>query len=216
MRIEDDPNCAETDRTSAQRKDPAIGGLAEEDSSSVDFKRVQSVDKDVRFVKKVLGVACVYVLAENADIAIWVDIMNDLCENIDLRSPESRASRAILAIHVGDVENVWIGNCKTLDTEPSKGDTVNATDTPKSCYGNTAITQSLLLLRADQTAIPNERLVVRPANPIGGGRDGRERNRRGHHVGKQWKSEIGGHGCGSLCLWYPSPQWWWTFVILPK
>ena len=83
-----------------------------------------------------------------------------LGHDLDFVAAQAADGGAGLAVEVGDLKRIRVGDGELADAEPRQGREVNAADAAHADDGDAAVAQRLLLLRIDQAQVAGKCLFI--------------------------------------------------------
>lgn len=121
---------------------------------------IEAIDIDIDIAQEVVDILRRHALRERSQLDLGIDVTRHLCKHVELGTLETRDRGADLAIEVGDVESVEVGEVEFADAEPCKRQQMDATYAPEPRDRDAFFTQQSLLALRHPADVARERFIV--------------------------------------------------------
>ncbi len=146
LRVENNPDAAETHRPSGDGVDVLGRRLPEKRPPNVRFEHFHRVNEKVGVPQKLFCVFWPKRLAKYSQIELRVGVARYFGHHLDLGSINGGLQRSILPVDIGDRKLLGIGDRKAAHAQANESHQVDAADSAHSRYRHATIAQALLLV----------------------------------------------------------------------
>ena len=151
---------AHSQRRRSDHRNPALFAAGEGQTTRRKSEEIKAVDIDIDIGQKIVNGIGLNACGKNPKIDLRVDVARHFREHVGLGTSERTQRSTRLAIEVGDIEDVVIGNGEFSDAEASQRQQMDSADTAEAGNGNALATQTLLLGLGHPADVARKGLLV--------------------------------------------------------
>jgi hypothetical protein len=134
--------------------------MLEDALARIEGKEIQAVDVQVDAVQEGGHIAGVDAGAKHFDVELGIDVARHARRHLGLGQAQGRHERGGLAVEVGDIEGIEIGNAEGADPEARQRQQVDAAHPAHAGNGNALAAEQCLFFGGDPADIARECLLI--------------------------------------------------------